>query len=416
MARHSAAAPLHLRILLIIALFTGSVARLASRNGLKAKAPSEQGGEPPPGDAAATAKTLGWHPHCALKNSLNTSLGNFVNKNLVKEFVQSRTPSLRVAKTIAYSTATTGHMNYSLALAGTLTGDDMFFKAAHMTGGVVRLRNGTFHCIKEPCGAPSQPRLERLQKKWGSVAAALMESACDKWMSMVVQGKTLQRFMYRATPRGCVLEEGLKFHAAGMQSWEQHDIRSTPADIKVFCMNGRPVNILYCSRRFTSKHGVRQTFFSIPSMRWLRISEPMYPHVLDDPKTVTLPPFLPRLLEDAARLAQGFANVRVDFLQFGDHDYAFGELTFTHNACREEETWLPPQIEQLYGELTAGQHTALTDRELEARQLEIIRQYHASHEWRCANETGMCGWQCENYSGCKPLDRALRASGPGFRG
>ena len=83
--------------------------------------------------------TGGWNQHCATRNAHNLSLGPYINKATVKAFVRARAPQLRLAELLAYTEA--AHLNYT-DFVNQSYAQDLFFKAAHLTGGIARLRKG----------------------------------------------------------------------------------------------------------------------------------------------------------------------------------------------------------------------------------------------------------------------------------
>jgi hypothetical protein len=353
---------------------------------------------------AATA-VPSWHPHCANNVSKNTSLGRYINKYEVKAFVRERTPNLRIAGLVWHSYNSTAqsetHYNYTAALESTRDGKIiLFLKATHLTGGVVKLKDGRFYCLKEPCGGPkNEEHRQHLLRKWkGNLDAANMQFACDRWMNFWVHGRTNQKIMMGAVAPGCLIEEGMRLTGPNGD-----DIKVTPMDIKIFCMNGRPMIIMVCSHRFDSKFGTHNTYFTAPSFEPLNISEPAFPHAQD--YTLKKPVYLDRILESAANLSKGFSSVRVDFLYFSDDSergFAFGELTFTHHACQGSHTFLPTTLEDLYGEVISGQHTEVSDLEMEAKQLEYSKQWGQSNKWLCNEESRLCGWDCKGHADCNP--------------
>ena len=158
-------------------------------------------------------------------------------------------------------------------------------------------------------------------------------------------------------------------------------------------------------------------------MRHLKLSKPRFPTPLDHAfiDRPTPVPYLPRLLRDAAALASAFESVRVDFLQTSGTEYAFAELTFTDHACTKLDTFLPPGLEQLYGDLVYGRNSdayaRMSDLELERLQLALSHEYARTHAYVCSNRTTMCGWECGGLFGCADLHRKPASSGvPNTRG
>ena len=353
--------------------------------------------------AMVNTATGGWNQHCATRNAHNLSLGPYINKATVKAFVRARAPQLRLAELLAYTEA--AHLNYT-DFVNQSYAQDLFFKAAHLTGGIARLRKGRLHCLKEPCAFPF-PKARRAPNtaKFGGEAAGLMASACSAWLKSKVFGRSPQRVMYSAVQPGCLVEASLGIGSLG--------VRATPADIKVFCMHGRPVFFFVAPHRFDESwrgDGAMNTYFTIPSMRHLKVSKPRSPAARDFALAERpAPAYLPRLLRDAAALASGFESVRVDFLQWSETEYAFAELTFTDHACIKQDTFLPIGLEQLYGDLAYGRgnYSQMSNLALENLQLEIVHEYERAHTFACSNRTRLCGWECGGRFGCADLHRKL---------
>ena len=340
--------------------------------------------------------TGGWNQHCATRNTT----------------CRSGRTSTRQRRSSARSAAAAGellghggrHLNYT-DFVNQSYAQDLFFKAAHLTGGIARLRK-RLHCLKEPCAFPF-PKARRAPNtaKFGGEAAGLMASACSAWLKSKVFGRSPQRVMYSAVQPGCLVEASLGIGSLG--------VRATPADIKVFCMHGRPVFFFVASHRFDESwrgDGAMNTYFTIPSMRHLKVSKPRSPAARDFALAERpAPAYLPRLLRDAAALASGFESVRVDFLQWSETEYAFAELTFTDHACIKQDTFLPIGLEQLYGDLAYGRgnYSQMSNLALENLQLEIVHEYERAHTFACSNRTRLCGWECGGRFGCADLHRKL---------
>ena len=93
-----------------------------------------------------------------------------------------------------------------------------------------------------------------------------------------------------------------------------------PLDYKIFVCAGEPQFIQVDTDR---EHSHKRVFFD---RDWNRLPIRLgYP---DDPRPLSRPRHLERMLELAARLAAGFGFVRVDFYEVGER-LLFGEMTFT---------------------------------------------------------------------------------------
>ena len=101
-----------------------------------------------------------------------------------------------------------------------------------------------------------------------------------------------------------------------------------PIDYKVWCFDGKPYCILVCYNRTP-----QSVCLSVYTLDWqLRPEVSVYStHYIDGGRLLPRPATLPKMLEAAKVLSQGFPQVRVDFYEVGGKPY-FGEMTFTSQA------------------------------------------------------------------------------------
>lgn len=95
------------------------------------------------------------------------------------------------------------------------------------------------------------------------------------------------------------------------------------ADYKVYCFDGKPYCILVCTDRDSSG-----SIFSYFDCEWKPLHHVLNEKLRGSDVAVPKPNCLEQLLADAAILAKGHPQVRVDFYITHDKIY-FGEMTFT---------------------------------------------------------------------------------------
>lgn len=97
-----------------------------------------------------------------------------------------------------------------------------------------------------------------------------------------------------------------------------------PVDYKIYCMNGKPMAILYIEGRFSDM--VHASFFDL-DWNVLGINKKKYVPI-DPTCAPPKPQSLARMVEAATVLSERFPFVRVDFYDV-DGQAMFGEMTFT---------------------------------------------------------------------------------------
>ena len=99
---------------------------------------------------------------------------------------------------------------------------------------------------------------------------------------------------------------------------------SVPIDYKVWCFDGKPYCIWACHGR-TAEH----VYVNVYDLDWTPRPEASVftDHYRDGGCSLPKPATLPQMLEAAARLSEGFPEVRVDFYEVQGKLY-FGEMTF----------------------------------------------------------------------------------------
>lgn len=163
-----------------------------------------------------------------------------------------------------------------------------------------------------------------------------------------------REWQYKAVPPGVLVEDLLEADNGG-----------NVCELKFYCFNGRPRFVQVVRDRF---HRLREAFYS---PRWKRMKFEGPARQIDG--EVPRPPCLDRLLRDAARLAEPFVFVRIDFLYGGGETAHFGEVTFHFGAGLIRFT--PLKYDRRFGDMIdlsrlpetrAIQHEIATD--MEARR------------------------------------------------
>ena len=120
------------------------------------------------------------------------------------------------------------------------------------------------------------------------------------------------------------------------------DGEETPIDYKIWCFDGKPYSIWTCCDRTRES-----TYVNIYDLDWNVHPEVSVftDHYRDGQGRVPRPKNLPRMLEAAARLSEGFPEVRVDLYEVGGNLY-FGELTFA-SLCGKMDFFTQDYLEEL---------------------------------------------------------------------
>lgn len=117
----------------------------------------------------------------------------------------------------------------------------------------------------------------------------------------------------------CIIAEQL------LDANQQSGLSTSLIDYKIWTFNGQPAYLFVCSNRCKNRFD-----FGVYDLNWN--FHPEYckagMHGVPTNQMLPRPATLDRMLEAAARLSQGFAELRVDFYEVGGHTY-FGEMTFT---------------------------------------------------------------------------------------
>jgi TupA-like ATPgrasp len=122
-----------------------------------------------------------------------------------------------------------------------------------------------------------------------------------------------REWQYKGVQRGVLVEDFLEAADGG-----------NACELKFYCFNGQPGFVQVVRDRFDS---LREAFYT---PRWERMDfVGPAPQIQGE---VPRPPCLDRLLRDAARLAEPFVFVRIDFLHTGGDTAHFGEVTFHFGA------------------------------------------------------------------------------------
>ena len=113
-------------------------------------------------------------------------------------------------------------------------------------------------------------------------------------------------------------------------------------DYKIWCFDGKPYSIWACYDR-TSEG----TYVNIYDLDWNVHPEVSVftDHYRDGEGKVPRPESLDRMLSAAARLSEGFPEVRVDFYEAGGRLY-FGEMTFA-SLCGKMDFYTQDYLEEL---------------------------------------------------------------------
>ena len=113
-------------------------------------------------------------------------------------------------------------------------------------------------------------------------------------------------------------------------------------DYKIWCFDGKPYSIWACYDR-TSEG----TYVNIYDLDWNVHPEVSVftDHYRDGEGKVPRPECLDRMLSAAARLSEGFPEVRVDFYEAGGRLY-FGEMTFA-SLCGKMDFYTQDYLEEL---------------------------------------------------------------------
>ena len=141
---------------------------------------------------------------------------------------------------------------------------------------------------------------------------------------------------------------------------------SNVCELKFYCFHGRPAFVQVVRDRFDN---LREAFYS-PHWERMDFQGPAQQIEGEVPR----PPCLDRLLRDAARLAEPFVFVRIDFLHGGGDAAYFGEVTFHFGAGLIRFT--PFEYDRRFGDMIDLSHLPQSRavqgkiaREIEARRL-----------------------------------------------
>ena len=120
--------------------------------------------------------------------------------------------------------------------------------------------------------------------------------------------------------------------------------RDVPVDYKVWCFDGEPYCIWACYGRTAEA-----VYVNVYDLDWTPRPEASVftDHYRDGGSTLPRPETLPQMLEAAARLSEGFPEVRVDFYEVRGKLY-FGEMTFASLMGRMD--FYTPEFLQELGE------------------------------------------------------------------
>ena len=156
----------------------------------------------------------------------------------------------------------------------------------------------------------------KLIKDKSSVDLQKIEYKAEAWLKDRYGLETNERHYLRIKP--CLIVEQL------LEDPSVADYSRSIVDYKIWCFDGKPYCIFMCVDRVLGSHSVK---FDTYDTNWNRIEGAMS-------GTHELPPLLPkpqnleRLLDCAAKLANGHKQVRVDLYNIDGKIY-FGEMTFT---------------------------------------------------------------------------------------
>lgn len=127
-------------------------------------------------------------------------------------------------------------------------------------------------------------------------------------------------------------------------------------DYKVFCFHGRPQYVMFLCNR---QKGLEMAFYDL---EWHKMPF-VYSYLMYQGK-VPRPARLTEMLNLSEKLAQGLAQVRVDWYIPSDGSLRFGEMTLT--SCAGHADWRPAEWDRKLGEMmdrcvfesTRGGHTS----------------------------------------------------------
>ena len=379
--------------LLRAALLASAVLRADSR-------PALRGGHGPRTGCCHRNNSTDYACMC-MCNAMNTSLGRYVDKHFVKEWAHARAADVPYAETVAYVDATTISTFFDASLIAN-AGRQLIFKSTHLCGGVMAVTLDAVTCLRQPCytADPVATRVHKSRRAGffvgrlatGSINAtmAVLRRTCSGWLDVRYRGVMgIEGGLYRGVHRGCMLETAIHTDAAHV------------TDIKVFCFAGRCAFAMVSSKRFASSANASagavmqktdtRGFFTTPGWKRLRTVQikENHPYLA----SWTAPPFAARLLAHAEALAQGFGNVRVDFLYSDEKRYYFNEVTFAHSGC-VGGSFAPPGLERLYGHLEVNDFVGSAEA-VEARQLQIVAEYERDHVFTCPcwRRASHCCWR-----------------------
>lgn len=116
-----------------------------------------------------------------------------------------------------------------------------------------------------------------------------------------------------------------------------------PVDYKVYCFNGSPLYIMTCENRGNGK-----THFYFFDSQWRFCPITHDGLMKNEDFTLPKPKHFEKMLDYAAKLAEPFPFVRVDFYNV-NNELIFGELTFTPSAGLDTNRL--PETDKMFGEL-----------------------------------------------------------------
>ena len=119
---------------------------------------------------------------------------------------------------------------------------------------------------------------------------------------------------------------------------QEKGVDSLPNDYKFFCINGKPVYILYYDDRKLNGHVTPNMLFDL---KWNPIPEAVNRPVKHD---VPCPKSLELMIKLAEKLSEGLKFVRVDFYEINNSP-VFGEMTLTPDVITNIRTEFTPLMQ-----------------------------------------------------------------------